>query len=329
VSATLRTVSSAQRVVVLAGGFGGAKMAHGFALLGERVELTVVGNTADDLELHGLHISPDLDTVMYTLAGLANPDTGWGVRDETWWARAMLEGYGEPTWFALGDRDLATHIVRTARLRSGARLTDATGELTRSLGVAANLLPMSDDPVRTKVRTPTGWLDFQEYFVRRGHRDEVLELRFDGLESARPTQAVLDALAAAQLIVLAPSNPFVSIGPILGLAGVVEAVAGSGAPVVAVSPIVGGAALRGPADRMLRSLGADAGSAGIARHYAGRYPGLIRSLVIDEADAADELEIRATGIEPLVAPTVMRDERDRRRLAEAILTAAGAPGAKT
>lgn len=311
-----------QRVVILAGGFGGAKMAHGFALLNDRVELTVIGNTGDDLELHSLHISPDLDTVMYTLAGLANPDTGWGVRDETWSARAMLERYGQPTWFALGDRDLATHVVRTARLRSGAGLTGVTIDLCRSLGVPARLLPMSDDLVRTKVRTADGWLDFQDYFVRRGHRDEALELRFEGIDSARPTQAVLDALAAAQLIVLAPSNPFVSIGPILALAGIVDAAAGSGAPVVAVSPIVGGAALRGPADKMLRSLGADAGSAGIARHYAGRYPGLIRTLIIDQADAAEEEAVRAAGIEPLVAATVMRDEADRRRLAEAILAAA-------
>jgi len=298
-------------------------MAHGFALLGDRVQLTIVGNTADDLELHGLHISPDLDTVMYTLAGLANPDTGWGVRDETWSARATLERYGEATWFALGDRDLATHVVRTARLRAGARLTAVTSQLCLSLGVAARLLPMSDDPVRTKVRTADGWLDFQDYFVRRRHRDEALELRFDGIDSARPTRAVVDALASAQLIVLAPSNPFVSIGPILGLAGIVGAIAGSGAPVVAVSPIVGGAALRGPADRMLRSLDADAGSAGIARHYAQRYPGLVRQLAIDDADAADESAVRAAGIQPLMAPAVMRDDADRRRLAEVILAAAG------
>jgi LPPG:FO 2-phospho-L-lactate transferase len=316
-------VNNPQRVVVLAGGFGGAKMAHGFAMLRDQVELTVVGNTGDDLELHGLHVSPDLDTVMYTLAGLANPDTGWGVRDETWSAREMLERYGEPTWFALGDRDLATHVVRTARLRAGARLTDVTAQLARSLGLAARLLPMTDDPVRTKVRTPAGWLDFQDYFVRRRHRDEALELRFEGIAAARPTPAVLDSLAAAQVIVLAPSNPFVSIGPILALDGLSEAVAGSGAPVVAVSPIVGGAALRGPADRMLRSLGADAGAAGIARHYAQRYPDLIRYLVIDKADTADDSAVRAAGIEPLVAATVMRDEADRRRLAELILAAAG------
>jgi LPPG:FO 2-phospho-L-lactate transferase len=321
-------VSNLQRVVVLAGGFGGAKMAHGFAMLGDRIDLTVIGNTGDDLELHGLHISPDLDTVMYTLAGLANPDTGWGVRDETWSARQMLERYGEPSWFALGDRDLATHVVRTARLRSGATLTDVTADLARSLGIRARLLPMSDDPVRTKVRTPDGWLDFQDYFVRRRHRDQALELRFEGIEHARPTQAVLDALRTAQLIVLAPSNPFVSIGPILALAGVIAAVASAGAPVVAVSPIVGGAALRGPADRMLRSLGADAGSAGIARHYGQRYPGLVRYLVIDESDAADESAVRDAGVEPLIAPTVMRDEAGRRRLAEMILGAAPAPSSR-
>src|SRR5687768_4659396 len=182
------------KVAVLAGGFGGARMAHGFALQGDAVNLTVIGNTADDLEIHGLHVSPDLDTVMYTLAGLANEATGWGIRDETWAAAAMLDRYGEPTWFRLGDRDLATHVTRTSRLRSGTRLTDVTRSLRSALGVTAELLPMSDDPVRTKVLTTFGWLDFQDYFVRRGHRDEVLDIRFDGLAEARPTAEVMAAI---------------------------------------------------------------------------------------------------------------------------------------
>src|SRR5688572_4916274 len=191
------------RVVVLAGGFGGARMAHGFALEAERrtfepaadpIELTVVGNTADDLELHGLHVSPDLDTVMYTLAGLANTDTGWGVRDETWSASEMLERYGQPTWFKLGDRDLATHIVRTARLRDGARLTEVTADLAGRLGIPATLLPMTDDRVRTKIRTASGWVDFQDYFVRRQHADNVLEVAFEGGADARPSHEVLQAL---------------------------------------------------------------------------------------------------------------------------------------
>jgi len=273
-------------VVLLAGGYGGARMAHGFALLGDEVRLTVIGNTADDIELHGLHISPDLDTVMYTLAGLANDATGWGVSDETWSASEMLARYGGETWFRLGDRDLATHVLRTARLHAGVRLTDATAELCAALGVSARLLPMSDDRVATKVRTADAWLDFQDYFVRRGHRDEVVEVRFDGAATARPTDDVRAAILAAHLIVIGPSNPFVSIAPILAVAGMREAIDTSGAKVVAVSPIIGGVALRGPADRLLRSLAGDDGAAGVARHYARSYPGLIDFFVLDEKDAA-------------------------------------------
>ena len=196
----------------------------GFELLGDEVELSVVVNTGDDLELHGLHVSPDLDTVMYTLAGLANTATGWGVADETWSASAMLERYGQPTWFGLGDRDLATHITRTARLGAGDTLTQVTGQLKDALGIHAALLPMTDEPVRTKIRTESGWLDFQDYFVRRHHADEVLELRFDGLSTARPTAEVLAAIESAELIVIAPSNPFVSVAPILALPGVADAI---------------------------------------------------------------------------------------------------------
>jgi LPPG:FO 2-phospho-L-lactate transferase len=312
----------AMRVVVLAGGFGGAKMAHGFALL-DGVELAVVGNTADDFELHGLHISPDLDTLMYTLAGMANAQTGWGVAGETWSATEMLDRYGEPTWFALGDRDLATHIVRTAQLRGGRRLTEVTDGLRRRLGVAASLLPMTDDPVRTRVRTDDGWLEFQDYFVRRGHRDEVRELDFASAATARPTAEVLAAIGAAELIVIAPSNPFVSIGPLLALPGMTESLRAAAAPIVAVSPIVGGAALRGPAEQLLRSLADDCGAAGVARHYARLAPGVVDWFVLDESDATEVDAVRLTGLEPLVLPSVMLSEDDRRRLAEAIVTAVG------
>jgi LPPG:FO 2-phospho-L-lactate transferase len=308
------------RDVVLAGGFGGARMAHGFALLGEQVELTVIGNTADDLELHGLYVSPDLDTVMYTLAGLANPDTGWGVRDETWSAAKMLARYGAPTWFRLGDRDLATHIVRTQRLRAGERLTDVTARLTRGLAISTRLLPMSDDPVRTKVRTDEGWLDFQDYFVRRGQADDVLEIRFAGIDRARPTPQVLDALAAAELIVVAPSNPFVSVGPILAVPGMLDALQRATARTLAVSPIVGGAAVRGPAAAMLRTLESrEPTAAAIAAHYAQHYPGLLDVLVIDSVDGAQAAQIAATGIAPLVTDTLIGDEPNRRRLAGELL----------
>lgn len=314
------------KAVVLAGGFGGARMAHGFALLGDAIELTVIGNTADDLEVHGLHVSPDLDTVMYTLAGLANPDTGWGVRDETWSASEMLDRYGRPTWFRLGDRDLATHITRTDRLHDGHRLTDVTSDLCLALGIRARLLPMSDDRVRTKIRTPDGWLDFQDYFVRRGHRDEVLDVRFDGLDSAKPTPEVLAAIASAGIIVIAPSNPFVSVAPILELPGVRPALVGAEAKTIAVSPIVGGRALRGPAAAMLRSLAGPpggAGVAGIAEHYARRYPGIVDVLVLDRADAGDAHAVERHGIEPYVADTVIAHEAQRRALAAELVRRSG------
>ncbi|MBA3778714.1 MAG: 2-phospho-L-lactate transferase [Chloroflexi bacterium] len=310
------------RVTALAGGFGGAKLSHGLALLAAEhagLRLSVVVNTADDFELHGLHVAPDLDTVMYTLAGLANPDTGWGIRDETWSAAEMLATYGAPTWFRVGDRDLATHVRRTARLDGGASLTQVTEELRRSLGVTARLLPMTDDRVRTQIRTDEGWLEFQDYFVRRGHADQVRELRFEGLGGARPTPAVVRAVASADTIVLAPSNPFLSIAPILGLDGVAEAIRATGAPVVAVSPIVGGKALRGPADRILESLGGEASALGIARHYAGSVPGLLNGLVIDTADRAAASPVERLGLAVRVTNTVMRTDADRAKLAADVL----------
>lgn len=294
-------------------------MAHGFALLGDEVELTIIGNTGDDLELHGLHISPDLDTVMYTLAGLANAETGWGVEDETWSTAAMLEAYGQPTWFGLGDRDLATHILRTARLGTGERLTDVTRYLSGALGVSVTLLPMTDDPVRTKIRTKDGWLDFQEYFVRRGHRDDVREIRFDGMEVAQPTPEVLAALESADLIVIAPSNPFVSVAPILSLRGVRSTIQSARARTIAISPIVGGAALRGPAAQMMDALGSEPTSLGIAQHYATRYPGLVDTLVIDRADAADAAAVTALGIKSAVAAIVIPDEPTRAQFAREVL----------
>ncbi len=298
-------------------------MAHGFALLGDRARLTVIGNTGDDLELHGLHISPDLDTVMYTLAGLANDETGWGVRGETWSAAGILETYGEPTWFRLGDRDLATHIVRTARLRAGDRLTTVIGDLTRALGVTATLLPMSDDAVRTKIRTKDGWLDFQDYFVRHRHADVVEDVRFDGLDAAHPTPEVLEAIELADLIVIAPSNPFLSVAPILALPGLLDALQATAARTVAISPIVGGGAIRGPAADIMRSLGAAPSGAGIAAHYATRYPGLVDVLVIDEGDSAEAEAVAAHGIQAVTAPIVIADETQRLRLAREILLMSG------
>ncbi len=315
------------RVLVLAGGYGGAKLSHGVALASAAraaagqapVELTVVVNTGDDLELHGLLVSPDLDTVMYTLAGLANEETGWGVREETWSTSAMLARYGAETWFGLGDRDMATHVRRTQLRRAGLSLTQATAELAARLELPARLLPMTDDEVRTEIRTPSGWLEFQEYFVKRGQADEVLEIRRRGIEDARPTAEVLAAVAAAQLIVIAPSNPFVSVGTILALPGMLTALRQASAPVVAVSPVVGGAALRGPADKMLRSLGGRASAGGVVAHYREAYPGLVDIFVIDERDAAEVPPLEAAGAHIELLPTIMRTHDDREVLARAIL----------
>ena len=322
-------VALAGRVVVLAGGYGGAKMSHGLALAsaaeiaggGPGLDLTVIVNTGDDLELHGLSVSPDLDTVLYTLSGWANDATGWGVRDETWSANEMLARYGGPTWFGLGDRDIATHLVRTQALRAGERLTTVTARLAAALGCPATLLPMTDAPVRTELQVDGRWLEFQEYFVHQHHAVDVTAVRHAGAEVAAPTPEVLAALAAAKLIVLAPSNPFVSIGTILAVPGMREALAAAPAPVVAVSPIVGGAALRGPADRMLQTIaGREASAAGFVAHYRERHPGLVDTFVIDERDAALADGIRAGGPEPIMTvDTVMSDHAIREQLGAAIL----------
>ena len=314
-------------VTVLAGGYGGAKLSHGMALaaaaLAQRgepaLDLTVIVNTGDDLELHGLSVSPDLDTVMYTLAGLADDETGWGVRDETWSTSAMLQRYGAETWFQLGDRDMATHLRRTEGLQAGRRLTDVTAELAERLHVPARLLPMTDDRVRTEVRTPDGWLEFQDYFVRRHQQDTVLEIRRRGIEASRPTAEVLDAVEGAGLIVIAPSNPFVSVGTILAVPGMLEALLGASAPIVAVSPVVGGKALRGPADRMLESLGGRASASGVVEHYREHYPGLVDVFVIDAVDESEAATLREVGVAIDVRDTVMRTHAHRQRLAEEIV----------
>jgi LPPG:FO 2-phospho-L-lactate transferase len=308
-------------VVVLAGGVGGAKLAHGIqAVVGS--ELAVVVNTGDDLERHGLLVCPDHDTVLYTLAGIDDRDQGWGIRGETYAVAEQLAVYGEETWFRLGDRDLAAHIVRTARLRLGARLTEVALDLQRSLGVAARILPMADEPVRTEVRTDDGWLEFQEYFVHRHQAPTVHDVRFGGIEAARPTAEVLTALRAARSVVVAPSNPIVSVGPILAVPGMRETLAASrerGVPVVAVAGIVGGRALRGPADRMLASLGHEPTALGVARIYAG----LVDGFVLDTVDALLAPAVEALGLRVMVTDTVMTDDAVRARLARETLAFAG------
>jgi len=309
------------RVVAFAGGVGGAKLAHGLQQVLAPGDLSVVVNTADDETFHGLLVCPDHDTVLYTLAALADRQRGWGLAGETWSAADMLARLGEPAWFRLGDRDLAIHVHRTRRLREGTRLTEVNRGIQRALGVVTPILPMTDTPVRTRVRTPDGWLPFQDYFVRLHQQPDVLEVAFAGIEDARPTPDVAAALEAAEAILVCPSNPFVSIGPILAVTGLrelVDAARSRGVRVVAVSPLVGGRALKGPADRMAASLGGEASATGIARLYAG----LVDALLIDDVDAAEAPAIAALGIQPVVGPTVMTDDASRAALAVAALGAA-------
>jgi LPPG:FO 2-phospho-L-lactate transferase len=303
------------RVYALAGGIGGAKLAAGLQAALPPGDLSVIVNTADDFDLWGLRVCPDLDTVMYTLAGLANKETGWGVAEESFATLGMISAYGEDAWFKLGDRDLATHILRTQRLRAGARLTEVAAGLAAALGVRSRLLPMCDEPVSTVLKTPEGLLEFQEYFVRRRQRDEVLDVKLRGIEKAHVPIEVARVVSEADAIILCPSNPVVSIGPILAVPGMRELLADCPAPKVGVSPIVGGRALKGPADRMLRSLGHEVSAAGVARMYEG----LLDGFVVDRKDN-EEPGISSRGMRVLATDAVMRDEPDRERLAREVLS---------
>jgi LPPG:FO 2-phospho-L-lactate transferase len=300
------------RVTLLAGGTGGTKLAHGFAMLPE-VELTVIANVGDDAEMHGLLVCPDIDALLYTLAGLVDADRGWGVAGDTHSAHAMFERFGEATWFTVGDADLATHAHRSRLLRDGASLTDATADMATALGIDARILPATDLPWRTVIATDDGDLAFQDYFVRLRQEPDVRDVRFEG--EGLPTPAVLDAIGMADAVVIGPSNPFVSIAPILALDGVREALATTDAARTAVSPIVAGAALKGPADRMLASLGHEVSAVGVARLYAG----LVDRFVLDETDAALAAQIDLLGMETVALSTIMRTDADRASLAGAIL----------
>lgn len=281
-------------------------------------ELVAIVNVGDDVELHGLHVSPDLDTITYTVAGAIDPERGWGLAGETWHAMGALRRYpGARTWFNLGDRDLATHLYRTDRLRAGASLSAVTAEIAAAWDLALRLLPATDDPVRTRLTTDEGEIGFQEYFVQRQHDVAVSAVRFDGAESARPGPDVLDAIEAADRVVIAPSNPLISIEPVLAVPGIRAAVERRRGDVVAVSPIVAGAALKGPADRLLRELGHESTVVGVARLYAP----LAAALVIDEADAGSAAAVEATGMRCVVAPTIMRGPPEAAALAQVVLAA--------
>lgn len=307
------------RVTVLAGGVGGARFAHGVVLAGVRPDVVV--NVGDDTELHGLCISPDLDTVLYTLAGLNDEERGWGLRGETYATLAQLAALCEDTWFTLGDKDLATHVTRTARLRAGATLSQVTAQLAAALGVGARLLPVTDDRVATLVDTPAGRLPFQEYFVRRRHADPVLGVVYEGIEDARPAPGVIDAVGGADVVVLAPSNPFLSVFPLLGVPGMREALETTTARRLAVSPIVGGQAVKGPAAQILKTLGHEVSALGVARLYQG----LVDVMVIDAADAALAPAVRDLRLDVLVTDTIMGGPAGRERLARELLAAAGHP----
>lgn len=305
------------RIAALAGGVGGARMLDGFAALGMDENLTGIVNTADDFELWGLHISPDIDTVTYTLAGLANVEQGWGIAGDTRAALDAIARLGEDPWFQLGDQDIATHILRTQRLRAGETLAEITAGFATALGITTTLLPMSNDPVRTHIRTAEGWLDFQSYFVGRRHADDVLGVRFDGIESANPAGGVVESIQTAEIVLVCPSNPVVSVDPILGVAGIREAIAGSNARVVCVSPIIGGKALKGPAANMLQQAGVEVSAAGVSAYYGD----LVDIMVIDSKDAALQETIQAQGHDVIVLDTIMGDRADRARLASEIVAA--------
>ncbi len=302
-------------ILALSGGVGGAKLVQGLAAHLPADRLAVVVNTADDFEHLGLYISPDVDTVMYTLAGLASKERGWGLADETWHALEMLGRYGAETWFRLGDRDLATHILRTHALRQGRPLSEVTAELCRRLGVGVQVIPMTDDRVSTYIETPMGWLHFQEYFVREGCKPPVRGLQIRGLETATPSPAFRQALAEAEAVILTPSNPVVSLGPILGLPGVREALRTSRATRVAVTPLIGGEAVKGPTVPLMRAMGWTPTAAGVARLYAD----FLDVFVLDERDAVLRPEIEALGLRVHVTDTLMRSDADKVRLAGEVL----------
>jgi LPPG:FO 2-phospho-L-lactate transferase len=305
-----------RQVVALSGGIGGAKLALGLSHVLPAEELLIVANTGDDFEHLGLSISPDIDTLTYTLAGLDNPQLGWGRRDESWNFMAALEALGGETWFRLGDRDLATHIERSRRLRAGETLSAITADFSRRLGIGPRLLPMSDDAVRTRIRSDEGWLDFQHWFVRLQCRPAVREVIFEGAAQARPQPAVLRALAERpRAIIICPSNPLISVEPILAVPGIREAIAQSGAPVVAVSPIIAGQAVKGPTAKMLSELGTSPSAAAVAQ----RYGGLLTGYVMEAEDDASGIDARV-----FRAPTLMKTLEDKIALARAVLAAAEA-----
>jgi LPPG:FO 2-phospho-L-lactate transferase len=304
-------------VTVLSGGVGGARFLRGVVGVVDPAGVAIVGNVADDIEILGLHVSPDLDSVLYALAGLSDEERGWGRSDETWNALETVAELGGESWFRLGDRDIGLHLMRTQLLREGVALSEVTRRLVDAVGLRCSLLPATDDPLRTFLETPAGTFPFQTWFVERGHRDEVEAVHYAGAPDARPAPGVISAIEQADVIVLAPSNPYVSIGPILAVEAIRAAVEARNVPCVAVSPLIGGRAVKGPADRMLARMAGGTSPANVAACY----PGLIDALVVDEADDPVELP---PGVRCVVTQTLMSDPAAARRLAQDVLDAAGA-----
>ncbi|MGD6851921.1 MAG: 2-phospho-L-lactate transferase [Candidatus Bathyarchaeia archaeon] len=303
------------KVTALAGGVGAARFLTGLTQLIEEDDLSVVVNTGDDINLFGLHISPDIDIVTYTLAGIVDEDKGWGIRGDTFHCLNTLKKRGADTWFNLGDQDLATHIYRTDRLRQGLTLTEVTSEIAQAVGLKAKILPMSNDKFETRITTKDGSMHFEEYFVKRQYSDEVLGIEFVGAETAKPSPGVLEGVLEADLVIVCPSNPIVSVGTILSVGGVREALRRTDARVVAVSPIVAGAPLKGPADKMMRWRGVEVSAFGVA----GLYSDFVDVLVIDSRDAACKERIEALGLGVAVTNTVMASLEDKVSLAKAAL----------
>jgi LPPG:FO 2-phospho-L-lactate transferase len=306
---------TAKKILALAGGVGAARFLQGLAQVVNPRRIFVVGNTADDAEIQGLHISPDLDTVTYTLAGWANPKTGWGVKGDTFRCLESLKALGADAWFLLGDRDLATHIYRTRRLREGATLSEVTREIVSALKLGCTIVPMSDDAVRTRICTPRGELEFQTYFVKHRTRDRVTGIRFEGAATATPAPGVLDAIANAEGIVLCPSNPFISIGPILAVPGIRAALHARRERVVAVSPIVGGKAVKGPTAKMMQSQGMPVTAAEVAKLYSD----FVGVFVLDEADRKYAPAVAALDMRPVVAKTIMHGMAQKNALARVVV----------
>lgn len=302
------------KITLLTGGVGGSKLALGFDRMAG-CELTAIANTGDDIVMHGLHVSPDPDILMYTLAGAVNPDTGWGFRDETFAVAKGLAGYGRETWFQLGDRDFATHIHRSAMLSCGATLSQAIESIRRPLDISARVLPMSDDPVATMLDTSEGRMHLQEYFVRRRCEPLVRAIAFDGAAQAKPAPGVVEAIADADLIVIAPSNPLISIGPILAVPGIRDALRSRRDRIVSVCPLVGGKSLKGPTDRMMAQLGYEVAPTAVAAMYSD----FCGTMILDSADEGECPKLEAAGLRAVVLPTVMQTLEDKIRLAQSIM----------